>query len=608
MAPQSRIAKQEWRSATSIGRWRLRNFKSVREADVPLSPLTLLVGANSAGKSTLLQSILAVVQASSTPGNRFPLNGGTVRLGTVKQNRYAGPCEVPPETIDIGGQFLIDGRAGDNRAYAFRRFRATKLDSGEAAMDWAVRLGEPRTRPGGPARIESVNAVVHYQAQDPADAVNHQGPASLQVTSKQDAAGDADAFVLRGSYTTDTETREIRSTTLDGGFPKEAFVVGPRAPRLWRVWQDIYFMMNREGRQDHQAPVEPANDPAQQVVEDIKRAYEPFRADDQDGVDVAGPFRAELYELASARRAPSMRLDPNLVMDGDLNAAVIDKLNADGYDGTNVEHDNLKDISPCADRALEFMRSHVRYLGPLRDDPRVVYQDSPESGNGYVGTKGEFSAAVLQKNGNNRLHVPMPEGKLGATRLVTLNHAVNAWAAFLELGRGFATTDEGRLGLQVQVTQEDVNIPLDLTSVGTGVSQVLPVLVMCLQASSGSLLMIEQPELHLNPRVQQKLADFLIAVASTGRQLIVETHSEYLISRLRLRVAQDPTDTIQRNVGFLFAERDHGCTHYREVAPNAYGGLENWPENFFDQGADDAQKILRAAVTKRRSRSASRHD
>jgi len=85
-----------------------------------------------------------------------------------------------------------------------------------------------------------------------------------------------------------------------------------------------------------------------------------------------------------------------------------------------------------------------------------------------------------------------------------------------------------------------------------------------------------------------------------GRQLIVETHSEYLISRLRLRVAEDDTDRVQRTVGLLFAERTTGATQYRRVAMNEFGGIDNWPQDFFDQSTEEAQAILRASVTKRR--------
>src|SRR2546426_7576351 len=85
----------------TVQAWRLRNFKSVKDAEVHLLPLTVLVGANSAGKSTLIQSILATSQAAaaSSSGDRFPLNGTTIRLGTVTQTRYAGPSDVRPTSF-----------------------------------------------------------------------------------------------------------------------------------------------------------------------------------------------------------------------------------------------------------------------------------------------------------------------------------------------------------------------------------------------------------------------------------------------------------------------------------------------------------------------------
>jgi predicted ATPase len=180
--------------------------------------------------------------------------------------------------------------------------------------------------------------------------------------------------------------------------------------------------------------------------------------------------------------------------------------------------------------------------------------------------------------------------------------AVSRWAKYLDIGESFSVFDEGRLGIQMQVKQEDVEGNLDLTSVGTGVSQLLPVIVMCVQAPIGSLLLIEQPELHLNPRVQQRLADFLLAIAQSGRHLIVETHSEYLISRLRRRVAEDPHDVLQDIIGIYFAKRVNGATTYDPVQTNKYGGIEEWPENFFDQATDEEHAILSAAVVKRRAK------
>jgi predicted ATPase len=114
--------------------------------------------------------------------------------------------------------------------------------------------------------------------------------------------------------------------------------------------------------------------------------------------------------------------------------------------------------------------------------------------------------------------------------------------------------------------------------------------------------MLEQPELHLHPALQQRLGDFLLACANSGRQLIVETHSEYIVSRLRRRIAAAPEDSLVSTVEILFAEKDEqGDTHFRPVRANEYGGIEEWPKGFFDQTASEAQEILRAAVKKRKA-------
>ena len=84
-------------------------------------------------------------------------------------------------------------------------------------------------------------------------------------------------------------------------------------------------------------------------------------------------------------------------------------------------------------------------------------------------------------------------------------------------------------------TREAVTI----ADVGFGVSQLLPILVLGIRSDESSLLLLEQPEIHLHPKLQANLADFLLTLAEQGRRLIVETHSDHFINRLRRRIAED---------------------------------------------------------------------
>ena len=83
------------------------------------------------------------------------------------------------------------------------------------------------------------------------------------------------------------------------------------------------------------------------------------------------------------------------------------------------------------------------------------------------------------------------------------------------------------------------SVPVLLTDVGFGISQVLPVLVLLAYANHGDTIILEQPEIHLHPAVQSGLADIIIETAQMRDiQVIVESHSEHLLTRLQRRIAE----------------------------------------------------------------------
>ena len=140
---------------------------------------------------------------------------------------------------------------------------------------------------------------------------------------------------------------------------------------------------------------------------------------------------------------------------------------------------------------------------------------------------------------------------------------------------------------------------MDLASVGVGVSQVLPVILLCLLSEPADLLILEQPELHLHPALQKRMADFLLVFVRAGRQILVETHSDHLVNQLRYQIAVDQTDELQKLVKLVFAEQKDGITTYRESEINEYGGLsEDWPDGFLDISAKSAQDLVRHGLRK----------
>lgn len=243
-----------------------------------------------------------------------------------------------------------------------------------------------------------------------------------------------------------------------------------------------------------------------------------------------------------------------------------------------------------------FFGQYVRYLGPLREAPHVLYDPGPSKRD--LGVVGEYSAAVLHAQARTPVLMPTPHGR-PERRL--LGEALDFWLREIGLVESARSKDEGRMGIGLSVTPKGIDREVDLTSVGVGVSQVLPVILLCLLAEPGTLVILEQPELHLHPKLQQDLADFLLACTLAGRQLVIETHSEHLVNRLRYRIAADETDETHGLIRLVFAENEGGVTSYREPEINPYGGLgEDWPAGFLDLTARESQDLVRQALTKRK--------
>ncbi|MCA0306406.1 MAG: DUF3696 domain-containing protein [Actinobacteria bacterium] len=597
------------RRGITLRRWRLQNFKSIREAEVELRPLTVVVGANSAGKSTLLQSIRAASQATGTTGYLYPLNGRGVRLGTVAEVKYRGPNSDDEEPLIIGADFEIRAPRG-----AYRTGESVIFPQDApvlATLSWEVKLGES-SQQKGIAKIERLN--VDLKPEDPymlprgvprvdrawVLAIADDGAEELVPLNEDDDVSIPHYFSGRFAGA-NGNLFEIVDILVTGGFPLDASVMRPRAEVLFETWRDMLLRRSVHEREEIELDLLSEL----RAIEEVSRELLAVHADVADAMaEYADAVRFELGSSAPENRS---KIDLNIASSETFSDAVVDELTKGGIEGMVPFPHRLDDLGRSSDLASSFLGSGIRYLGPLRDEPRAAYPDSPEGDDTYVGAKGEFTASVLQRHGRRRVSVPTPDdyGSIKTPRRpIQLMTAVNRWAKYLDIGESFSVSDQGRFGIQMQVRQDDVEGDLDLTSVGTGVSQLLPVIVMCVQAPVGSLLLVEQPELHLNPRVQQRLADFLLVIAQSGRHLIVETHSEYLISRLRRRVAEDEGDSLQDTIGIYFAKRVAGATTFNLVQQNEYGGIERWPENFFDQATEEEHAILSAAVRKRRAKAA----
>ena len=120
---------------------------------------------------------------------------------------------------------------------------------------------------------------------------------------------------------------------------------------------------------------------------------------------------------------------------------------------------------------------------------------------------------------------------------------------------------------------------VSIADVGFGVSQSLPVLVSLLEAQPGQLVYIEQPEIHLHPRAQVKMAEILVDAAKRGVKVVAETHSSLLLLSVQTLVAKGeiPHDLVKLH----WFERDpDGITKITSAGLDKDGAFGDWPQDF----------------------------
>ena len=120
----------------------------------------------------------------------------------------------------------------------------------------------------------------------------------------------------------------------------------------------------------------------------------------------------------------------------------------------------------------------------------------------------------------------------------------------------------------------------NLIDVGYGVSQILPIVVHSIQADRGETLLLQQPEVHLHPRAQAALVSFIGQLAKRpGKTFIIETHSDYIIDRLRMDV-RDGKSIRPEDVSILFFDRVGAEVKIHNISIDKEGNLQNVPDSY----------------------------
>ncbi|MBY0287276.1 MAG: DUF3696 domain-containing protein [Mycobacteriaceae bacterium] len=478
-----------------ITRIDVENFKSFgQKAVLELAPLTLIYGANSAGKSSVIQSVLLLKQSVDQPT-------------LVTQG----------ELIDIGSFGGVVHRHESNRV-------RLGLQYGTLGS-WISLGGVPN-----PSHLRSI--VFEFERSPSGLGVITResiqfGKNSIELTTTR--ASESDAFTLPIDTVGEIFDEIARGALLypfDSG--KDRGGTEDDAARRLR---------NREGK--------------------ARRSIRRLREAGANSLVVTrrGLLPTSVVELPTV--VTSMMTDERALSDVISNTSDLGRL----LNGVSEE--------------VRSLLGGVVYLGPIRSAPRRFYD---RTGADELSGGGGQTAMFLFDN-------------------TTVVAEVNEWFMNLEVpytldivpvGGMEVTNLIGEL-VALQLTDTRTSVDVTPSDVGFGVSQMLPIVVELLSRRE-SVVCIEQPETHLHPRLQSRLADLFVhstRKAGRGNQVIVETHSEHIMLRIQRRIREGaitPDD-----VSVLYVDQDaSGHTEVKKLRLDDDGDfVDEWPHGFFDERFDE---------------------
>ncbi len=213
------------------------------------------------------------------------------------------------------------------------------------------------------------------------------------------------------------------------------------------------------------------------------------------------------------------------------------------------------------------------------------YLHPTPTGKNILGISGEYTADFIGNHWNmDTLYFDKQN------KPIRFSKKIQEWISRL-LGKHYLLKPIKEInGYKICVEETNKKLELDLNQVGFGISQLLPILALLLASKKHDILLIENPEIHLHPKLQAELVELFIFAVEANRKLIIETHSEHIINRIRLKIKEN--NYLRENISIFFFEKDDICK-YQKIEIDDYGNIDYWPKDFFDQAYYDLSGLLK---------------
>ena len=556
------------------------NFKAFADTQrIPLKPITLIFGPNSAGKSSFIHSLALAHEAQFGREKRSlarldvhhtDIGGSSIDLGGFRQYVHRGQAN---RRVEWGAELAVANLGG----------RLMELLASVNTITVTLSLGielddQDRPKPGAEPRVESINisadhAELLYMSRRRSDAHG-----SLLRLDRLDAAHPVFRQVLKALVESATTSEEMRPEDFDGANATIAELLPELQVRVEQFFPTVVELPKAEGAELSPVsllfPISKGNrreDIAQAVrfylprmINDLVKGLADALADELKRFQYLGPLRSfPPRHLAFAEYE-----DANWYAGG-------------GYAWDVVRrNDQVREVVNSwlgSDKLKTPYQLMVRSLAALDQMAAPIEEGLTDLFGGPSGEPGEVDLdpddiellEELNADSEGLVYGSFPTQK-------DLDAQVEWLVGKVE------TSNADRIRELVLVDKRTHTV-VTHRDVGIGISQVLPVLVMA-YGSEGKLIAMEQPEIHLHPALQAELGDVFIEAALGERKntFILETHSEHLILRLMRRMREGKIHP--EDVGVIFVEPLSRGSRFIELRIDGEGDfIDEWPGGFFEE-------------------------
>jgi hypothetical protein len=538
-----------------IEEYGFRNFRAFSLGTVHVRPITVLLGANGQGKTSVLQPLLIMKQTLEAPEEnaREPLrlNGRLVNYGPLQNVFHNGDTSKP---LMFSFRISSESLASQIKNAARRLLDSLRYTLSFYARELDLLQRQDEIPDRGNPTIQSIidRRGSSYQEPESIDELVDSLASARKLVrelSSRRSHSDPGLSRLLGSSPFNASEEELRSI---GEYSKELQTVNQSEFTISLLFRHVTSSgANRRSELSLSRVI--IQDRARSVV----RATRAGSSDEwQFDSDLTSAQRKQRIVPAATRSSFEVTF---AVEDGRQNPVETPSL-ADIF--RRILHASLREL------AANFRQERVAHVGPIRDRPRRYYLlDETIEGRRI---QGETFSMLRDSE--------------------AIRRTINEW--FEEDSIRFETTDVADLLGQIKVYEREGLDALTISDTGFGYSQLLPILLTGFSAKPGVTMVFEQPEAHLHPAMQARLCNMMVKMASNGqrkfdKRIIIETHSEYFLKRLR-RMIKEGKEIGAEDVAIYFVERDPKTREpaLRPISVASDGDFE-WPESFYRHVLED---------------------